>query len=136
KNVEAALQRLAKIDTSMMEPILGSAENRYYRNKLEYTFSNKRWLNKEDMPVKVESTEAEQANNSVDMDMNALGFHVPLRFDKILDIQHCYLQAEPSNSIRNEVREYALQAGLTFYDLRNHEGNLRNLIIRTSSTGE
>ena len=68
--------------------------------------------------------------------MNALGFHVPLRFDKILDIQHCYLQAEPSNTIRNKVREYALRAGLTFYDLRNHEGNLRNLIIRTSSTGE
>jgi 23S rRNA (uracil1939-C5)-methyltransferase len=71
-----------------------------------------------------------------DLEMNALGFHVPLRFDKILDIQHCYLQAEPSNSIRNSVRTYALNNGLTFYDLRNHEGNLRNLIVRTSSTGE
>jgi len=68
--------------------------------------------------------------------MNALGFHVPLRFDKILDIEHCYLQAEPSNSIRNAVRKYALDNGLSFYDLRNHEGVLRNLIIRTSSTGE
>lgn len=126
-NVEAALQRLAKIDTSSMEPILGSAENKYYRNKLEYTFSNKRWLNKEDMAA-VDEAEA--------LEMNALGFHVPLRFDKILDIQHCYLQAEPSNSIRNEVRDYALKNSLSFYDLRNHEGNLRNLIIRTSSTGE
>lgn len=126
-NVEAALQRLAKIDTSSMEPILGSAENKYYRNKLEYTFSNKRWLNKEDMAA-LDETEA--------LEMNALGFHVPLRFDKILDIQHCYLQAEPSNSIRNEVRDYALKNNLSFYDLRNHEGNLRNLIIRTSSTGE
>jgi 23S rRNA (uracil1939-C5)-methyltransferase len=107
-----------------MEPILGSAENKYYRNKLEYTFSNKRWLEKEDM------TDRE------DLELNALGFHVPGRFDKILDVQHCYLQAEPSNTLRNEVRSYAIKNGLTFYDLRNHEGNLRNLIIRTSSTGE
>lgn len=124
KNVEAALQRLAKIDTSSMEPILGSAENKYYRNKLEYTFSNKRWLDKEDM------------DGQEDLELNALGFHVPGRFDKILDIQHCYLQAEPSNTLRNQVRNYALRTGLTFYDLRKHEGNLRNLIIRTSTTGE
>ena len=124
KNVEAALQRLGKIDTSNAEPILGSVKNRYYRNKLEFTFSNKRWLERTD----VERDE--------DFDMNALGFHVPLRFDKILDIQHCYLQDEPSNSIRNSVRKFALEKGLSFYDLRNHEGVLRNLIIRTSSTGE
>jgi len=124
KNVEAALQRLAKVDTSSIEPILGSAENKYYRNKLEYTFSNKRWLNQQDM------------TDRDDLEMNALGFHVPLRFDKILDIDHCYLQAEPSNTLRNQVRGYALRTGLSFYDLRNHEGNLRNLIIRTSSTGE
>jgi len=124
KNVEAALQRLAKIDTSSMEPILGSAENKYYRNKLEYTFSNKRWLNSTDM------------TDQEDLEMNALGFHVPLRFDKILDIDHCYLQAEPSNTLRNQVRGYALRTGMSFYDLRNHEGSLRNLIIRTSSTGE
>ncbi len=125
KNVEAALQRLAKIDTATMEPILGSAANKYYRNKLEYTFSNKRWLNNADMEIELEGRE-----------MNALGFHVPLRFDKILAIEHCYLQAEPSNIIRLSVKDYALANGLTFYDLRNHEGNLRNLIIRTSSTGE
>jgi 23S rRNA (uracil1939-C5)-methyltransferase len=125
KNVEAALQRLGKVDTTAMEPILGSASNRYYRNKLEYTFSNKRWLSTNDMQFEAE-----------DREMNALGFHVPLRFDKILDIEHCYLQAEPSNSLRLRVRAYALQHGLSFYDLRNHEGALRNLIIRTSSTGE
>lgn len=124
KSVEAALQRLAKVNTSMMEPILGSAEDTYYRNKLEYTFSNKRWLNRGDM------------GDTSELEMNALGFHVPQRFDKILDIQHCYLQAEPSNTLRNQVRGYALRMGLTFYDLRNHSGNLRNLIIRTSSTGE
>ena len=124
KGVEAALQRLGKVDTSMMEPILGSAEDTYYRNKLEYTFSNKRWLNRGDR------------DDTSELEMNALGFHVPLRFDKILDIQHCYLQAEPSNTLRNQVRNYALRMGLSFYDLRNHTGNLRNLIIRTSSTGE
>ncbi|WP_316842092.1 23S rRNA (uracil(1939)-C(5))-methyltransferase RlmD [Pedobacter gandavensis] len=143
KNVEAALQRLAKVDTSSMEPILGSAENKYYRNKLEYTFSNKRWLNKADMPVidaaaeiEAEATEEGSTPEKAEMEMNALGFHVPLRFDKILDIEHCYLQAEPSNTLRNKVRSYALENGLSFYDLRNHEGSLRNLIIRTSSTGE
>jgi len=132
KNVEAALQRLAKIDTSGIEPILGSAENKYYRNKLEYTFSNKRWLNKQDMADRPEDL----LGPNEDLEMNALGFHVPLRFDKILDIQHCYLQAEPSNSIRNSVRTYALNNAMSFYDLRNHSGNLRNLIIRTTSTGE
>lgn len=145
KNVEAALQRLAKIDISSMEPILGSAENKYYRNKLEYTFSNKRWLNKADMPVIADAEipadenavlEEIAAPEKVEMEMNALGFHVPLRFDKILDIEHCYLQAEPSNTLRNKVRSYALENGISFYDLRNHEGALRNLIIRTSSTGE
>lgn len=128
QTVEAALQRLAKIDTSGMETILGSKENTYYRNKLEYTFSNKRWLEKADMSV--EETDEDPK------EMNALGFHVPGRFDKILDIQHCYLQSEPSNTLRNKIRGYALRSGLSFYDLRNHEGNLRNLIIRTSSTGE
>jgi len=130
KSVEAALQRLAKIDTSGMEPILGSSKNTYYRNKLEFTFSNKRWLNKADIAT------GEREGPDPDLDMNALGFHVPLRFDKILDIDHCWLQADPSNAIRNKVRTYALDKGLSFYDLRNHEGNLRNLIIRTASTGE
>jgi len=133
KNVEAALQRLGKVDTSSMEPILGSAENKYYRNKLEYTFSNKRWLSKQDMS---DNDARMEGDVNTELEMNALGFHVPLRFDKILDIQHCYLQAEPSNTLRNQVRGYALRTGLSFYDLRNHEGNLRNLIIRTSSTGE
>ena len=125
KSVESAMQRLAKIDTSTMEPILGSAATQYYRNKLEFTFSNKRWLNSDDMLVEDEGRE-----------MNALGFHVPLRFDKILAIDHCYLQAEPSNEIRLKVRDYALANELSFYDLRMHEGAMRNLIIRTSSTGE
>lgn len=106
-----------------MEDILGSTATEYYRNKLEFTFSNKRWLTSVDQEVLPE-------------DMNALGFHVPGRFDKILDIDHCFLQQDPSNTIRNTVREFATRHALSFYDLRAHEGALRNLIIRTSSTGE
>jgi len=124
KSVSDALQRLGKVNVTDMEPILGSAESRYYRNKLEYTFSDKRWLTDGDM------------RSDETMEMNALGYHIPGRFDKILDIDHCYLQADPSNEIRNKVREYALEAGISFYNLKNHEGALRNLIIRTSSTGE
>lgn len=125
KSVESALQRLGKIDTTSIEPILGSAQNQYYRNKLEFTFSNKRWLDSLDIADEAEGRQ-----------MNALGFHVPGRFDKILAIEHCYLQADPSNQIRLKVRDYALENQFSFYDLRNHEGELRNLIIRTSSTGE
>jgi 23S rRNA (uracil1939-C5)-methyltransferase len=124
KSVVDTLSRLAKINVDGILPIVPSPADRYYRNKLEYTFSNKRWLydgeNKEDGTL----------------NMNALGFHIPGRFDKILDVNHCYLQAEPSNSLRNEIRDFTVQQGYTYYDLRNHSGMLRNLIVRTSSTGE
>jgi len=124
KSVADALSRLAKIEVDGMLPIVPSPADRYYRNKLEFTFSNKRWLydgeNREDGTL----------------NMNALGFHIPGRFDKILDVRHCYLQADPSNEIRNRIDEFAKQNSYTYYDLRSHEGNLRNLIIRTSSTGE
>lgn len=125
KSVFDALERLAKVDVSNAEPILASFETRYYRNKLEFTFSNKRWL-----------TDGDMADQREDREMNALGFHVPLRFDKILDIDVCYLQTDPSNEIRNAIKDFALQESISFYDLRNHEGALRNLIIRTSTTGE
>ena len=124
KSVTDALQRLGKIDVSHCEPILGSEKTRFYRNKLEYTFSNKRWLTDQDV------------QNSENMEMNTLGFHVPLRFDKILEIRKCHLQEDPSNAIRNELREFALSENISFYDLRAHEGTLRNLIIRTALTGE
>ncbi|SDH86489.1 23S rRNA (uracil(1939)-C(5))-methyltransferase RlmD [Mucilaginibacter sp. P25] len=124
KSVGDALSRLAKINVDGIMPIVPSPADRYYRNKLEFTFSNKRWLydgeNKEDGTL----------------NMNALGFHIPGRFDKILDVNHCYLQAEPSNSLRNEIRDFTIQQGYTYYDLRNHSGMLRNLVVRTSSTGE
>ena len=124
KTVEGAFTHLAKIDVSGILPILPSPADRYYRNKLEYTFSNKRWLNDGE-------NRTEDAPN-----MDALGFHIPGRFDKILDVDHCYLQADPSNELRNSIREFARQQGISFYNLKQHEGALRNLIIRTSSTGE
>ena len=118
-----ALSRIGKVDVSAMEPILGSEQTEYYRNKLEYTFSNKRWLTSLD---EIEPTDS----------MDALGFHVPGRFDKILTVDHCYLQQDPSNDIRNTVFQFAKDNFMSFYDLREHQGALRNLIIRTSSTGE
>ncbi|WP_207535515.1 23S rRNA (uracil(1939)-C(5))-methyltransferase RlmD [Desertivirga arenae] len=124
KSVVNSLERLAKVDTSIIEPILPSFETRYYRNKLEFTFSNKRWLTDGDI------------QGGDNQEMNALGFHVPLRFDKILNVETCYLQSNPSNEIRNSVREFALKHNISFYDLRAHEGALRNLIIRTATTGE
>jgi 23S rRNA (uracil1939-C5)-methyltransferase len=124
KSVLDALQRLGGLDITHAEAILPSAQDKYYRNKLEYTFSNKRWLTALDDVIEDEKSRY------------ALGFHVPLRFDKILKIDHCYLQADPSNLIRNSLAEFAIANDISFYDLRAHEGALRNLVIRTSSTGE
>ncbi|MDA3868258.1 MAG: TRAM domain-containing protein [Salinivirgaceae bacterium] len=115
------LSRIAKIPLSEIQPILGSAETRFYRNKLEYTFSNKRWLT------------AEEINSDESFgNMNGLGFHVPGMFDKVLDVDKCYLQPELSNRIRNEVRRYTLENNYSFFDIRNHNGLMRNLIIRNT----
>jgi 23S rRNA (uracil1939-C5)-methyltransferase len=116
--------RIAKVDLPEVLPILGSEKTQYYRNKLDFTFSNNRWLTKEEI------------NSGEQFERNALGFHIPKMFDKIIDIEHCYLQGSISNDIRNELRGFALQEGLTFFDLRNQVGLLRNLIIRTTSTEE
>ncbi|OJW12550.1 23S rRNA (uracil(1939)-C(5))-methyltransferase RlmD [Mucilaginibacter sp. 44-25] len=124
KAVRDALTRLAKIEVGHMDAIVPSPADRYYRNKLEFTFSNKRWL------FDGENRDDEK------LDMNALGFHIPGRFDKILNINHCYLQAEPSNDLRNSINAFAKENGISYYDVRQHTGALRNLIIRTASTGE
>lgn len=118
------LTRIGKVDLPPISPILSSDKTREYRNKLEFTFSNKRWLTREEIA------------QGDDINRNGLGFHMPGQFDKVLNIQHCHLQEDPSNAIRLAVRDYALSHGFTFYDLVNHGGLLRNLIIRTSSTGE
>lgn len=116
--------RIAKVAIPEVLPILGSNHTQYYRNKLDFTFSNNRWLTREEI------------NSGESFERNALGFHIPKMFDKIIDIEHCYLQGGISNEVRNKLREFALQNGLSFYDLRKQEGLLRNLIIRTTSTGE
>ncbi|MDO4217222.1 MAG: 23S rRNA (uracil(1939)-C(5))-methyltransferase RlmD [Bacteroidales bacterium] len=128
KQVKDNLERLGGIDTSSMRNICGSENIYYYRNKLEYTFSTKRWRTDEEM--KATTPEERMA------DPGALGFHIPSLFDKVLNIEHCALQADPSNAIRLAVRDYAIEHQFPFYDIRNHTGFLRNIVIRNSSIGE
>ncbi len=125
KQVTDNFERIAKVDIPEIRSILPSPNERYYRNKMEFTFSAVRWLEKEEM----DTPKAEKETRGV-------GLHIPGRWDKIVDIQHCHLQKEPSNEIRNTIREFALQHDYSFFDLRKQEGFLRNLIIRISSTEE
>ena len=125
KQVADQLKRIGKIGMPEILPILGSANDTFYRNKLEFTFSNKRWLTFEEIE---EGKDIEQPT--------ALGFHVPGLFDKVIDINKCWLQPEPSNSIRNFINEYAQKNNLSFFDIKEQQGLLRTLIIRTSSNGE
>ncbi len=118
------LKRIGKIELPEFEPILGSAKQFFYRNKMEFGFSDTRWLTEKE----IQSGETFQKN--------ALGFHIPRMWDKILDIEKCHLQEDPSNTIRNSIKEFATQKGMTFFNARNHEGLLRTLMIRTASTGE
>ena len=117
------LKRIGGVELPPHEQILASEEEYYYRNKLEFSFSNKRWLT----PKEIQSGKDILAKN-------ALGFHVPGMFDKVIDLQNCYLQKEPSNTIRLSVKKFADENGLTYFDIRNQNGFLRNLMIRTSST--
>ena len=125
QQVADQLGRIGKIELPAVSPILGSAKTLFYRNKLEFTFSNKRWL-----------TAAEIASGDEIADSPALGFHIPNLFDKVLDIRKCWLQDDPSNPIRLAVREFCLENGYSFYNIREHKGLMRNLIVRTSTTGE
>lgn len=125
KQVVDQLARIGKIELPEVFPILGSEKTTFYRNKLEFTFSNKRWLTFDEIDDEIDPS-----------DKNALGFHVPRLFDKIIDIKKCWLQGDPSNDIRNFIRSYALDKQLEFFDIREQKGLLRNVIIRTSTTGE
>jgi len=125
KQVLDNLTRIGKIDLPEILPIIGSKKTEFYRNKLEFTFSNKRWRTYEEI------AEGKEFDT-----MDAVGFHIPGQFDKVLDIEKCWLQDDISNKIRNEVRHYALENNLTFFNLRSQEGFLRTMIVRTSSTGE
>lgn len=119
------LKRIGKIELPEFETILGSEKQFFYRNKMEFGFSNARWM-----------TDAEIQSGTEFDNKNALGFHIPRMWDKILDIEKCHLQQDPSNEIRNEIKRFANENGLTFFNTRNHEGLLRTLMIRTASTGE
>lgn len=125
KQVFDNLTRIGKVGLPEFRPILGSEKTRFYRNKLEFTFSNKRWLTEEEVKQDVKYDQ-----------MNAVGFHIPGAFDKVLAIDKCWLQDDISNQIRNAVRDYAYAHNFPFFDLRSQEGLLRNIMIRTSSTGE
>ena len=125
KQVKDNLERIGKVELPELMPILGAPSPFFYRNKLEFTFSNKRWLTDQE----VES--GKSFNN-----WNSLGFHVPGRFDKVLDIRKCWLQDNRSNQVRNAIREFCFKHGYTFFDLREQSGLMRTLIIRNSSLGE
>ncbi|PCH94587.1 MAG: 23S rRNA (uracil(1939)-C(5))-methyltransferase RlmD [Bacteroidetes bacterium] len=125
RTVEDSLKRIAKVELPEIEAILPSSETTFYRNKLEFTFSNKEWLTQEQI----------ESDESFD-NRNALGFHVPGRFDKVLHIEKCHLQRDPSNAIRLATKAYVEENKLAFFDLRKQKGLLRNMIIRTTSTGE
>ena len=125
QQVVDALQRIAKVELPEVNDILGSERIRHYRNKLEYTFSNRSWLTYEQMQSGEEFP-----------DRNALGFHIPGAFDKVLDIKKCWLQDDISNDIRLFLRNYALSKGYTFYDLRAQNGLMRTIMLRTTGTGE
>lgn len=123
QQVKDNLERLGHVDCSGMQPICGSEEIFYYRNKLEFTFSTRAW---HELPPSPDDAP----------EPGALGFHIPTLFDKVLNIEHCALQQDLSNQIRLAVRDYAIAHGIPYYDIRNHTGCLRNLIIRNTITGE
>lgn len=125
KEVENNLKRIGNLELPTTQPILGSKEQYFYRNKMEFSFSDSRWLTQKEI----------DSDKDID-DRNALGFHIPGMWDKILDIKKCHLQEDPSNAIRLETKQFANKNGLSFFNPRKQEGLLRTLMIRTSSTGE
>jgi len=127
KNNQVAdnLERIGKVELPEINPILGAPKASFYRNKLEYTFSNKRWL-----------TEAEISTDKEFSHKNAVGFHIPGMFDKVLDINKCWLMDDIQNNIRNSIRKFCLDNDYSFFDLRNKEGLMRTLVVRNTSIGE
>ncbi|MCB0765759.1 MAG: 23S rRNA (uracil(1939)-C(5))-methyltransferase RlmD [Flavobacteriales bacterium] len=131
------LERLGGLTLPPVTPIMPSQGLRHYRNKLEFTFCNSRWFTKEEMGATQNAPSGDPGSEAgMTTDRNALGFHIPQRFDRVLDIRECHLQPEPSDSIRRYFREHARTHGLSFYDVREHQGFLRTLLIRTTTTGE
>ena len=125
QEVEQNLRRIGKVNTPEILPIIGGDDTVHYRNKLEFTFSNKRYL-----------TNDEIGQTEISVQQNALGFHVPRIFDKVIDIDECFLMDDVNNRIRNTIRSFALENKFSFYDIREHTGWLRNIIIRLCNTGD
>jgi 23S rRNA (uracil1939-C5)-methyltransferase len=125
QEAEENLKRIGKTDIPEMLPIIGSEKTTAYRNKLEFTFSNKRFLTNEEI-----------GNPENNAKQNALGYHAPRIFDKVIDIQECHLLNDVNNQIRNTIRDFALENGFEFYDIKEHKGWLRNIILRYTTTGE
>lgn len=124
QQVKDQLKRIGKVEPETWLPIKGCDQTSFYRNKLEFTFSNKQYLS------------TAQLKEGLPFDREVLGFHAPGYFDKVIDIETCHLQPEPSNAIKNFVRAFALENGYSFYDIRQHTGMLRNLMIRVAGTGD
>jgi 23S rRNA (uracil1939-C5)-methyltransferase len=125
RQVEETLKRIGKVLLPQFQPILGAGETKYYRNKIEYTFGNKRFILKEEL-----------ADENISSEQDVAGFHVRGLFDKVVDIETCYLQAEPTNEIRLAIKEFAKNNNWPFYDIRNHVGFLRTMQVRLCTTGE
>lgn len=125
QGVHDAIYRLGKVEVEDMQPILGGAETTYYRNKLDFGCANRRWL-----------TDAEVRDENISQMDNVVGFHRPGAYDKLIQIDHCHLQPEPSNSIRNGIRALAIELDMPFFDMRENTGMLRQLVVRTSTLGQ
>jgi len=138
QQVVDALERIAKVPLPPIAPILGAAEDRYFRNKLEYTFGTYKYITEEEFQKRKTSQPPEEKDPGAvkDFPARAAGFHAKGLFDKIVDITNCYLQPEPSNRVREAIRDYAIANDLSFYDVRHHTGFLRNVQLRVCTTGE
>lgn len=125
KQVKDNLDRIAKIEYPEITPILGCEKQYYYRNKVEYSFSNRKWL-----------TDGAPAGTYTEEQCKGFGYHLPGLFDRVIDIEHCYLQAEPSNEIRLFIKDFTMEKGLSYHNVRAHQGTMRNVIVRCNSKGE
>lgn len=130
KQVTDNLTRIAKIPLPTIEPIVGAKQTEYYRNKMEYTYATRKYIPTE------EFRRMKAAGADFNNQPGAAGFHVRGFFDKVVEIDTCYLQSEPTNQIRKTIAAFAIEHGLPFYDIKKHEGWIRNLLIRNTSTGE
>lgn len=125
KQVKDNFDRIAKIDYSEITPILGCEKQYFYRNKLEYSFSNRKWL-----------TDGAPAGTYSEEECKGFGYHLPGLFDRVIDVEHCYLQADPSNDIRLFIRDFTMKKHISYHNVRAHEGTMRNVVVRCNAKGE